>query len=196
MNMTTTLIDPKQEKKLQRQVERQQAKRLKEIEAEKNQKPVQSLTITIEWKKSRMWGYNPHATGQVSYKDGTGDRFYAKASGCGYDKKSQVIADLFNQVLKYKLWNKAIMSKTFVDRWGHKPSEVGEFRPYGITAPRKGECETYESSTGANIIKCRYFCGGIGAECYRDISKYIGGKWEQIVNTSTCDVFRYEEASK
>ena len=189
--MTTTLTDPKLEKKLQRQ----QAKRLKDIEAEKSQKPVQSLTITIEWKKSRMWGYNPHATGQVSYKDGTGDRFFSKASGYGYDKKSQVIADLFNQVLKYKLWDDAIMSKAFVDRWGHKPSR-DEQRPYGISAPRNGESDTYESREGAQIVKSRYYCGGIGAECYRDISEYIGGKWEQIVNTPTCDVFRYEEASK
>ena len=174
--MTTTITDPKTEKKLQRQKERDHAKRLLLIEAQKNQKPVKSLTITIEWRKSRMWGMNPHATGQVVYKDGVHERFFAKASGYGYDKKSQVIADLFNQVLKYRLWDEAIMSKAFEGR-----------RPYGIFAPKVRD---------DGLPLCPHFEGGIGAECYRDISEYIGGKWEQIVNTPTCDVFRYEEASK
>ena len=65
----------------------------KEENAERSQKPVKSITITIEWKKSRTWGMNPNANAQVEYKDGTYDTGSASASGCGYDKESTVIRE-------------------------------------------------------------------------------------------------------
>jgi hypothetical protein len=48
------------------------------------------VKIAIDWKKSRMWGYNPHATVWVYYKD-TSSRTEGRASGCGYDKKSAAV---------------------------------------------------------------------------------------------------------
>ena len=45
------------------------------------------IKITVEWKKSRTWGYNPTASVWTSGSYyGTG-----KASGCGYDKESASI---------------------------------------------------------------------------------------------------------
>ena len=173
--MNTTLEAP--DKKAE---ERKERKYLKEVEASmenaRNQKPVDSLTITIEWKRSRMWGRNPHAEGRVVYKDGYCATGTAKASGFGYCKTSTVIADLFNQFLAYKLQDPAIIKKKWKGQLPDKP------RPYGINIPRQDQ-RTFTP----------YYAGGIGEGCYRSISEYIGGTWEHLASTKTCDVFRYTD---
>jgi hypothetical protein len=142
------------------------------IEQEKNQKPVDNITINIEWKKSRMWGNNPNCIAQVKFKDGTYERSPVfKCSGCGYDKESTVIAEVFNFYLKYKLWNLTPEQM----KGGHGSNDEGK-APYGLS------CYSPEH---------RSFAGGIGTSCYQRISEYIGGKWEHVANGSTFDVYQY-----
>jgi len=98
-------LEEKKQRASERKALRLEQKDLARIEAEKNQKPVKSLAITIEWKKSRTWGNVPHASATVGFHDGT----YARsdgftAGGCGYDKESTVVAEIFNKYLKYKLY--------------------------------------------------------------------------------------------
>lgn len=49
------------------------------------------VSITVEWKKSRTWSANPHATVCADFTVTKG-----RASGCGYDKESAAIAGAFN----------------------------------------------------------------------------------------------------
>lgn len=49
------------------------------------------VSISIEWKKSRTWNANPHATVYAAFTVTKGH-----ASGCGYDKESAAIAAAFN----------------------------------------------------------------------------------------------------
>ena len=114
-----TIEEKKARAEARKEAKRAEKKRI-EIEAEKNQKPVKSLTIAITWTKSRLWGMNPHAEAKVEYHDGTFNKQDGfTASGCGYDKESTVIAQIFNQFLKYKLHDMAI---------SEKPN-----KPYGMT---------------------------------------------------------------
>lgn len=146
-----------------------QAKIDARIEAEMSQKPVKSLTISIEWAKSRMWGNNPTAEGRIEYTDGTwGHTTPAKASGCGYDKESSVIADIFNQCLVYKLWQ---LSEDAV-KGGHGSGDKGK-APYGINRHDNH----------------RYFAGAIGTSCYYSICEYLGGKFEHTASGKTFDVY-------
>lgn len=143
---------------------RREAKRLQEeqerINLEKNQKPVKEIVITIEWKKSNVWGSNPNCEAEICFQDGTFERSpIYKCSGCGYDKESTVIADVFNDYLKYTLWNK---SQDQLLRKGHKWEEENG-APYGVNGNNSN----------------RYFAGGIGTSCYYEISKFIGGKFEK-----------------
>lgn len=148
---------------------RLEVKEAARIEAEKNQKPVKSLTITIEWAKSRTWGSNPTAEGWIEYADGTfGHTIPAHASGCGYDKESTVIADVFNQCLKYKLWQ---LSEEAV-KGGHGSGDEGK-APYGISR--------YNNH--------RHFSGGIGTGCYYKICEYLGGKFDHTASGKTFDVY-------
>ena len=176
--MNTTTITPadlraqlqaeKQAKREAKKKEREEAKRLAKIEALKNQKPVSKITISIEWKKSRMWGSNPHAEARIEHKDGTFSYGFAKCSGCGYDKESTVIADIFNNFLRYKLFGELVPVKDSFSDNG---------RPYGIYL------DTFYP----------HYSGGIGTNCYHDIAKAIGGKFEHTARGKSFDVFTYTE---
>lgn len=151
------------------------ARELKKIEAEKNQKPVKELTISIEWKKSRTWGGNPHATAIVYYHDGTAERRDGyTASGCGYDKASTVVAEIFDDFLKYKLWRKLPEEKKY---WINQEKRA---EPYGV------------------VIRddMRYFSGGIGMSCFPAISEFIGGKFETVASGNSFDVYKYTDNEK
>jgi hypothetical protein len=158
--------------------ERRIEKELIKIETEKNQKPIKNILITIEWKKSRTWGHNPNAAAAIEYQDGTFERRGGyKCSGCGYDKESTVIADIYNDFLKYTLWK--IKLEYFKDEVRQKKMKHYIKVPYGI---RAGEYEGRES---------RYFDGGIGTSCYSLISEFIGGKFEHIASGETFDVYKF-----
>lgn len=73
----------------------------KEYDSIENAPDFESLDISIEWKKSSMWGMNPHAELTVYSKNGYA-RYKATASGCGYCKLSAVMADVFNQSLSLR----------------------------------------------------------------------------------------------
>lgn len=158
-----SLVDLEKEKDLQR------------IEQEKNQKPVKSITINIEWKKSRTWGSNPRCEAEVRYKDGDYSRSPVyTASGCGYDKESTVIADVFNDYLKYKLYQKINLLQTKKVNANGEPNPK---YPYGLRE-WEGKC---------------YYEGGIGTSCYYRIAEFIGGKFEHISEGKTFDVYKYTD---
>ena len=157
--------------KAERHAARKAAKEAARVEQEKNQKPVKSLKITIEWRKSRNWGSNPHAEAVIFYHDGTSERRGGyTASGWGYDKESTVISEIFNDFLKYKLW---AMSEKQI-KGGHGTGDTGP-APYGIN----------------NHNGRRSYGYGIGANCYYAISEYIGGKFANVASGKTFDVYEY-----
>lgn len=167
-------LEQKAANKASRAAARQDAKRAARIELEKNQKPVESITISITWHKSRMWGNCPNAEAVVIFKDGTGERRDGfRASGCGYDKESTVIAEVFNTFLRYKLH--AIADIT----GGHGSNDSGP-APYGIN----------------RYVDSRSFAGGIGTSCYMSISKFIGGNFEHVASGKMFDVFKYTDGVK
>jgi len=159
------------------------AREILKIELEKNQERVKEITITVEWVKSRTWGHNPHATAEVTFKgDETAENYPNferregyKASGCGYDKESTVIAGIFDDFLKYKLWGTLPQEKKYHVN-GEKRAE-----PYGIVWGHTGDYEY------------RYYSGGIGTNCYYTISEYIGGKFEHVASGKGFDVYRYTD---
>lgn len=172
--MTTTETKPQDAKTEARRKAKAEAKTLARITAETNQKPVKSITLTIEWKKSRTWGANPHCEAAVYFHDGSFERSPVfKCSGCGYDKTSTVIAEAFNHYLSYKLW---AMTAAQI-KGGHGSGDSGK-APYGIC--------NYSP-------EYRHYAGGIGADCYQAISEYIGGTWETISSGKSFNVFRYTD---
>lgn len=125
------------------------------------QKEVERVRIEIEWKKSSVWGSNPHAVAYVKYKNGDYETLKATCSGCGYDKESTVLAQIYNKIFKYKLYK--------IQKNATKKKKA----PYGIC--------------WSEFVP--YFEGGIGVNCYYSITKYIGGKFEDIAHTKHDDIY-------
>lgn len=161
---------------VKRYLDKREAKELERIAREKSQKPIKEIVFTIEWKRSQMWGHNPSLECAVSYKDGSFERFGPfKASGCGYDKESTVIAEAFNKLLKYKLW--AMPVKKRLGGNGSTDRANGK-APYGVL-------DYSENKTRP------HFGGGIGTDCYYAIATFIGGKFERVSSGKSFDVYKY-----
>lgn len=174
------------EQKKQRAEERKRArmaaKIAAEIQAEKDQKPVKEIIFTIEWKHSRTWGANPALTCAVRFQDGSYEESpIYRASWCGYDKTSTVVAEAFNTYLKYKLWQKTPAQLIRKDHNWQKENGA----PYGI--------RHYEADPAGRHGEGRSYEGGIGISCYPAIGQYIGGKFETVSTGKSFDVFKYTD---
>lgn len=82
---------------------------------------INKIVISIEWKKSRTWGNNPHCEVKVFYNNNQVETFTGSASGCGYDKRSAATAEALNKcellkALLYKAENKRLKNHSEVTR--------------------------------------------------------------------------------
>jgi hypothetical protein len=164
--------EEKEARKEARRIERKRAAYFARVKWETNQKPVAEMTINIEWVKSRTWGANPRATAKIKHTDGT----YSSVgpftcSGCGYDKESTVIAEVFSAALSYKLYGR---------------KRRGE-APYGIYY-YNGK---YQDK--GDYLSLPMYNGGVGTSCYYDIAKFIGGKFERVASGTTFDAYKYTD---
>lgn len=121
---------------------------------------VKRLVINIEWKKSYMWGHNPHAYYRCYFADGSYDSGHFTCKGYGYDKASTVVASVFNACLSGMLWRKRNSKKS---------------TPYGL---RRGKDWYFPN-----------FAGGVGVSCYPSITEFLGGKWEHTNWTDSSDSY-------
>ena len=171
-----------EEQKEGRRIEKEYLKKVQKIENEKNQSPIKEMIITVEWKESRTWGMNPHCEATIKFHNGKWERsINYTTSGCGYDKLSTVVAKVFNDYLKYKLWNKTIEQCERADYdWKSKGKA-----PYGVSA------STYTDNS--KVIEYRSFNEGIGIDCYKAIGEFIGGKFECIASGTSFDVYKYTD---
>lgn len=104
-----TLIQKKIEKEYQKRLEKD-LHRLEIVKGASDE--ISNISITVNWKRSSMYGYNPH----VEVLTNRGEVLTGTASGWGYDKESAGIADALNKsndILKllYKAKNKKMTQK-------------------------------------------------------------------------------------
>lgn len=149
----------------ERKIKNALAKRDAEWAGKKNQPNVQRLVISIEWSNSRTWGACPTASYEVYYANGKMSRKQnaAHASGCGYDKESTVVAQVFNMTCL------GMATKRLKSAAGKKS------KPYGV----------YSTTSGV------FFDGGIGMSCYRTIAEWLGGKMEHTSSSRNFDVYTF-----
>lgn len=169
-------------RRLRRKADRAVAKNLAEIEAVRNQPEVERLSIAIEWKRSRMWGNNPHATCKVHFKNGRFARTEHTCGGCGYDKESTVIAEAFNMHLRYLLLDREHIKK-----------------PYGVRGWDQYTPREFEALDPKPVLKIMpRFEGGVGTSCYTDghcengIGQFIGGSFRCIASGKTFDAYEWK----
>lgn len=159
------LIERKQ-KAVYKEIERTTAKILDIA----NSGTLHSVKISVEWKRSRMWGSNPTAECWATFvnKDGDMDSVYIKTGsigGCGYDKLSTAVAQALNEVkpvLKalYRVKNNNVAAKNH-DIFGYGSG-------YGILPSIEG---------------------GVGISCYPAIFEKLGYEFKTVASGKTYDVF-------
>ena len=160
----------RKEKAIYKAIERE----VKKINTVANAGDLLEVKISIEWKRSQMWGSNPTAECWFSYNDANGNynSGYVKSGsigGSGYDKQSTAVADCLNQInqvlrLLYNYKNTAMINDTEV-----KNNELfGYGSGYGILPSIEG---------------------GVGVSCYPTIFEKIGYKFSTIASGKTFDVY-------
>ena len=107
-------------------IEKNRARDLKKLDMIAQAEPLQYVEARVEWKKSRTWGYNPHAETWTSggyYNTG-------KASGCGYCKESAAIGEALADSLSLQKFIIENLSKLkdeygIETRWGIAHLSIG-----------------------------------------------------------------------
>lgn len=165
----------RKEKAIYKAIERE----VKQINTISNAGTLIEVKITIEWKRSQMWGSNPNAECWYRYTDINGNfaSGYCKSGsivGCGYDKGSTAVANCLNQineVLKplYLLKNEAIASNVELKN--------NDLLGYG---------------SGYSILP--RIEGGVGVSCYPRIFEKIGYNFSTQASGKTFDVYTITKA--
>ena len=122
-------------------------KKLEKLKRIEQAEDIEQIRISVEWKNSRTWGSNPHVE-LSAYSVNTCDTAKATASGCGYDKESQAIAEALNSINGVR--------KLLIEKLDY----INEKKPYGINQ--------------YGIIPA--FSGGVGTNCFTSFFKDIGWK--------------------
>ena len=147
--------------RINKELEKDIIKKTNEINLVYSANDLVSVKIQIEWKKSKMWGYNP--TCNIVVQDDK-NRYinYTSGSigGCGYDKKSTSVADALNA--------SPTILKLFCE---------------------KGENVTSYGFTHQNNDSLPYLDGGVGCECYSRVFEEMGYKFESIAHGDNFDVY-------
>ncbi len=77
-----------------------------------------TISINIEYKRSRMWGWNPTAMVTASLDGVRTDTTKGMASGCGYDKLSAAVCYAFRE-------NPLLQTLLLWDGWNTSTEEYG-----------------------------------------------------------------------
>lgn len=120
---------------------------IEKLNAAENREKVYSIAISVDWKRSQMWGYNPNASCTIVTENGC-QSFYGSASGCGYDKLTAAIADALNQC-------NALMGVMYDCK--ERAMRKG-YRDNAQTNSSNSDCIHYGAGYGA----LPYFEGGVG----------------------------------
>lgn len=135
------------------------------------------VKITMEWKRSRMWGSNPSAECWYSYKDAAGQYqsgycVSGSIGGCGYDKGSTAVAMCLNQI------NEVL-----------KPLYIAKNK---VMPTDKQNRDIFGYGSGSSILP--HIEGGVGVSCYPHIFESIGYKFSTQASGKSFDVYTITKA--
>ena len=167
-------------------IEYAQRRRFKEIDNETIKKQnkllqardaaeIKSVSISVTWKRSATWGYNPTAEIIVNgiYQ------YSGHASGCGYDKRTAAVGGALNQsdiVLKalYTAKEKALKKA---------PASIKK-------NPDASNADLIHYGAGYGVLP--YFEGGVGMESFCGVFEACGLKCTHSNSTNYSDYYYFE----
>lgn len=151
----------------EKEVSKDLQKDLEMIEACETAEFPETISVIVEWKKSRVWGYNPHAEIADDKR-----RYFGSASGCGYDKLSAAVANCFNQSAQIK---KILYAKK------EKALQAGE---------TGSNHEVIGYGSGYGVLPA--FESGVGMSCFVKILQEAGYKYKYSGTNKIDSYFFYK----
>ena len=131
------------------------------------EREIKEISITVEWKKNKMWGANPTATAIVYFKNGGINEYYSKSiGGCGYDKESAAVGQALNKCDELLKLMYEIMTAAGDEAENH--SVLGYGSGYGVLP---------------------YFEGGVGIDCFYKIFSKLGYTMRKVASGKMFDVY-------
>lgn len=152
------------------------AKDLERLLKAESAEDVESVYISIEWKKNSTWGYNPTATATIETKKHR-EQYTASASGCGYDKLTAAIGSALNQSASIK-----------------KMLYTAKENALAKNYPDFTQCESNKNfiNYGAGYGVLPYFEGGVGMSSFYGVFEKCGFKCKVHDETKTTDFYYFE----
>lgn len=157
------------------------AEKLEKLERAAAAGELLDVSISVEWKRNRTWGYNPTATVTVHSANGW-EQFTGTASGCGYDKRTAAIGSALNQsaaVLKM-LYN---AKETALNN----PPEKGRYCGAGYFEENTSNNSLIHYGAGYGVLP--YFEGGVGMSSFKGVFEKCGFICENEHETRTTDYY-------
>jgi len=124
--------------------------------------------ITIEWKKSYMWGSNPRVSTNYGFEG-------SSIGGCGYCKLSTATAQALNS-------NLSILKLMYQKKENYLNS-----KQFLIDEEIKGNNEILGYGAGYGLLPS--FSGGVGVTSHENIISRLGLKMRSISSTKSTDVY-------
>lgn len=140
---------------------------------------VQTVSISVDWKRSAMWGYNPTATVVINGRF----EYVGTASGCGYDKRTAAVGDALNQcpaILKmlYTAKEKALKKA---------PASIRK-------NPDASNADLIHYGAGYGVLP--YFEGGVGISSFKGVFEACGLVCTMSHATKTTEFYYFEKGAK
>lgn len=135
------------------------------------------LVLSVEWKKSYMWGMNPRVSTNYGF-------IGSSVGGCGYDKLSTATAEALNNDLRLL---KIIYTLKELELNNRKPTYKEQ---NGEDTKEERGINQFLFGYGSGYGIFPRFEGGVGVSCHERIIERIGLKWENVASGKTYDVFR------
>lgn len=165
-------------KRAYKEVEKWEAEKKAKLQRAENAAAVVSVSISIEWRRSRTWGANP--TAEVTVEDANGHyyRGTGTASGCGYDKESAAVASALN--------GSNSIIKMLCDC---KESALDRMEATGKTNESNRDFIAYGAGYGA----VPYFEGGVGMSSHERVFNACGLVLKNQSHGKMYDTYYFEK---
>ena len=156
-----------------RDLEKTHAARLAKLDRISNAPDLEFITVNVEWKHNRTWGYNPTATAVTN----EAETYTGTASGYGYDKGSTAVAEALNA-------SPAVLKALY--------TAAENALAAGQTFTRMNECtvtwrDVLGYGSGYSILP--YFEGGVGVSCFETIFVRCGFSFRRVASGRLFDAY-------